>query len=155
MSVRIRPMGAAEYDKWAPLVNEGYVRNMIDSGGYGPDAAAAKARADFAQMLPDGLATAGHSVYVIEDESGPAGDLWVGERDQDHQLSLFVYSVHVRKERRGRGLARAAMLFTEDEARRRGIQRVSLNVFGGNHVARSLYRSLGYFESAVTMTKDL
>jgi ribosomal protein S18 acetylase RimI-like enzyme len=43
----------------------------------------------------------------------------------------------------------------EEEARRRGIDRVALNVFGGNKVARQLYRSLGYEENAVAMSKKL
>jgi hypothetical protein len=30
-----------------------------------------------------------------------------------------------------------------------------LNVFGGNEVARGLYRSLGYSENAVIMSKSL
>jgi ribosomal protein S18 acetylase RimI-like enzyme len=47
------------------------------------------------------------------------------------------------------------MLLAEDEARARGLGRVELNVFGGNEVARDLYRSLGYRESAVQMAKDL
>jgi len=32
---------------------------------------------------------------------------------------------------------------------------VALNVFGGNEVARNLYRSLGYEENAVSMSKKL
>jgi ribosomal protein S18 acetylase RimI-like enzyme len=47
------------------------------------------------------------------------------------------------------------MLLAEGEARRRGLSRVALNVFGGNEVARNLYRSLGYEETAVTMRKTL
>jgi len=47
------------------------------------------------------------------------------------------------------------MLFAEEEASRRGVSRVSLNVFGGNDAARSLYRSLGYAELATLMRKDL
>jgi ribosomal protein S18 acetylase RimI-like enzyme len=47
------------------------------------------------------------------------------------------------------------MLLAETEGRRRGFDRIGLNVFGGNEVARSLYRSLGYTESAVIMRKHL
>jgi ribosomal protein S18 acetylase RimI-like enzyme len=32
---------------------------------------------------------------------------------------------------------------------------VELNVFGGNDVARNLYRSLGYVETSIQMGKDL
>jgi RimJ/RimL family protein N-acetyltransferase len=44
---------------------------------------------------------------------------------------------------------------TEDEARARGVHRIELHVFGGNDVARGLYRSLGYVETSVLMGKDL
>ena len=47
------------------------------------------------------------------------------------------------------------MRFVEDEARRRGVSGIALNVFGGNEAARSLYRSLGYKEFAAAMRKDL
>ena len=54
-----------------------------------------------------------------------------------------------------RRYGKAAMVFAEEEALRRGHDRVALNVFGGNEVARSLYRSLGYDENAVSMSKKL
>jgi ribosomal protein S18 acetylase RimI-like enzyme len=47
------------------------------------------------------------------------------------------------------------MVFAEEEARRRGLDRVVLNVFGRNEVARRLYRSLGYEENAVAMSKTV
>ena len=47
------------------------------------------------------------------------------------------------------------MAFAEDEARRRGHDLVALNVFGGNTIARGLYRSLGYQENFVGMSKKL
>jgi ribosomal protein S18 acetylase RimI-like enzyme len=47
------------------------------------------------------------------------------------------------------------MLLAESEARARGPALVGLNVFGGNEVARGLYRSLGYDEVAVMMRKDV
>jgi len=56
---------------------------------------------------------------------------------------------------RGGDVGRQAMLLLEDEARSRGLSRISLNVFGGNEIARSLYRSLGYAENAVWIGKTL
>ena len=47
------------------------------------------------------------------------------------------------------------MLEFEREAAQRGLHHLSLNVFGGNAPARGLYRSLGWAEMAVTMTKQL
>jgi ribosomal protein S18 acetylase RimI-like enzyme len=47
------------------------------------------------------------------------------------------------------------MLEFEREAARRGLHHLSLNVFGGNAPARGLYNSLGWAETAITMTKQL
>jgi len=47
------------------------------------------------------------------------------------------------------------MLLAEAEAHRRGFRRIGLNVFGGNEIARNLYRSLGYTETAIHMRKNL
>ena len=68
---------------------------------------------------------------------------------------LWIYEVRVDPAQRGKGLGRALMQFAAEEARRRSLPRVALNVFGGNDAARGLYRSLGYREAAVTMIKEL
>jgi ribosomal protein S18 acetylase RimI-like enzyme len=68
---------------------------------------------------------------------------------------LFIYDIRLDERFRGRGYGKAAMEFAEEEARRLGVGRVALNVFGGNEVARNLYRSLGYQENAIAMSKTL
>ncbi len=47
------------------------------------------------------------------------------------------------------------MLLIEQETRRRHLDRIELNVFAGNRVARSLYGSMGNAEVAVRMPKQL
>jgi ribosomal protein S18 acetylase RimI-like enzyme len=64
-----------------------------------------------------------------------------------------VYSIEIYEPFRGRGYGRQAMLLAEDEVREKGLSHIALNVFGGNEVARSLYLSLGYVETAVFMRK--
>jgi ribosomal protein S18 acetylase RimI-like enzyme len=68
---------------------------------------------------------------------------------------LYIYNIEIDEPQRGHGYGRTAMLLAEAEARSRGIDRVELNVFGGNDVARNLYRSLGYVETSIQMGKDL
>jgi ribosomal protein S18 acetylase RimI-like enzyme len=97
--------------------------------------------------------------HGIEHDGGSAHDAAQQKADADF--------AHLMPERRvpdghavfviedGRGLGRRAMEFAEEEARRRRLARVVLNVFGGNEAARGLYRSLGYREVAVWMAKDL
>jgi ribosomal protein S18 acetylase RimI-like enzyme len=153
MTAVVRSMTPDEYVVWQPRHEREYAENMIDFGGVDPEAARVKAKQDFERLLAEGLDTAGHSFYIVDDDGAPAGSLWVAERDDEQGTFLFVYDVNVDEARRGRGLGRAAMQFAEEEAKRRNIPRVLLNVFGGNDVARSLYRSLGYDEMAVWMVK--
>ena len=152
MSVQLRPMTAAEYDVWLPEAKRGYASDIARAGA-SEEAARAKAERDFPALLPDGVATDGQWLYAIVEDDEPVGVLWVAERDGDFGTSLFVYDVQIGEAHRGRGLGRAAMLLAEDEARRRGIATVTLNVFGGNDVARNLYRSLDYAEMAIYMLK--
>jgi len=151
----VRLLRPDEYDAWHARSEVAYAENMIESGGIDRDAAEKKAAADFASALPAGLETTGHSIYAIEDGDGVIGSLWVAERDTEQGRALFVYEVFIDAAARGNGHGREAMRFAEEEARRRGIPAVTLNVFGGNDVARGLYRSLGYYEVAVFMRKAL
>jgi ribosomal protein S18 acetylase RimI-like enzyme len=92
---------------------------------------------------------------VIEANGERVGELWLAEREVQLRRVLWVYEVRVRERYRGRGFARAAMELAELEAKRRGLSHVALNVFGGNDPARGLYRSLGYSEDAVSMSKPV
>jgi GNAT superfamily N-acetyltransferase len=148
----IRPLRDGEYDAFIERGMAFYVDDMVRAG-IDRDVAQAKADKDLPQLLPDGLATPDHYMYAVEDEGRFAGYLWLCDRDGELGHSLFVYAVEINEEFRGRGLGRAAMVFAENEARRLGIAKVALNVFGGNAVARGLYLSLGYAETAVHMEK--
>jgi ribosomal protein S18 acetylase RimI-like enzyme len=92
---------------------------------------------------------------VIEAGGERVGELWLAEREEQRRRLLWVYQLRVDERHRGRGFARAAMDFAEQEAGRRGLSHVALNVFGGNEAARGLYRSLGYTEDAVSMSKPV
>jgi ribosomal protein S18 acetylase RimI-like enzyme len=153
--VRLRPMRAEEYPAFLVASKAGYAEDIEVHGGQTRDAARQKAEADFPAVLPNGLESPGHSIFVLEAEGVPVGRLWLAERDSGGRRVLFVYDISVEPEQQGRGYGRAAMLLAEEQARRRGIGRVELNVFGGNEVARGLYRSLGFVETSVQMGKDL
>ena len=148
----IRPLRQEEYDGFVQRGMAFYVDDMVRAG-IDREVAQAKADTDFPKLLPDGLATPEHFVYAIEDDGRFAGYLWLCNRDGELGHNLFVYAVEIDEEFRGRGLGRAAMVFAEEEAQRLGIAKVALNVFGGNDVARRLYHSLGYEETAVHMEK--
>jgi ribosomal protein S18 acetylase RimI-like enzyme len=147
-------MWDGEFESWLPWIRAEYARGMSEHGGLPERIASEKAAADIAGLFPDGHASPDQSVFVIEADGMRVGELWVTTRsDGTHPAALWVFHVHVEEAHRGLGYGKAAMVLAEDEARRRGLDRVSLNVFGGNRIARRLYRSLGYDEAAVVMSK--
>jgi ribosomal protein S18 acetylase RimI-like enzyme len=151
----LRPLRKNEYAAWRRQVTDGYAEEIETLGDTPRRAARSKAKADMAAVLPDGLATQGHWIFVLEQGATRVGRLWLAERKLDGRRVMFIYDIEVDEEHRGQGLGRAAMLLAEAEARARGIGRIELNVFGGNDAARGLYRSLGYVERAVSMGKDI
>jgi ribosomal protein S18 acetylase RimI-like enzyme len=148
-------MRGDEFADWLPETQVGYAEDMVRDAGLEPERAAAKAAADFEQLFPGGRPSAGQLVYVLEAEGEPVGNLWLCEREDSFQKGMFVYNIWIDEQYRGRGYGKEAMLLAEEEARRRGIDKISLNVFGGNTAARGLYSSLGYEENAISMSKRL
>ena len=155
MAITLRPMREDEFPQWLPKVRDSYAHDIASNGGATADEARRKAVADMERLFPGGQPAAEQLVFVIEAEGEPVGDLWLAERETGLGHGLWVYDVHVDDSYRGVGYGKAAMLLAEAEAHRRGLERIGLNVFGGNEIARNLYRSLGYAENAVFMTKQL
>jgi ribosomal protein S18 acetylase RimI-like enzyme len=158
LALHLRPLRADELPAYIEHGRGAYERDLVAQAGLTPAAARQKTKNDWSRLFPDGAVPPGNELYAIEDaETGErVGDLWFAERDDDvGEKTLYVYSAEIAPEHRGRGLGREAMRLFEEEGRRRGLSRTNLTVLGGNEVARSLYRSLGYVERAVFMSKDL
>jgi ribosomal protein S18 acetylase RimI-like enzyme len=156
VSVSTRPMSDDEFEAWLPRMRADYGDSLASQGGVPDDRARAKADADVANLFPNGRRSPEQSIFVLELDGERIGELWVAERtDGDLRGALWIFDVRIEEAHRGRGHGREAMLLAEEEARRRGLDRIALNVFGRNEVARNLYRSLGYAENAVLMSKSV
>jgi ribosomal protein S18 acetylase RimI-like enzyme len=156
MALRLRALPEEETAAFVASVRDAYTREMVTDGGMSEREAGAKAERDFAMLLRDGRPIEGQQLFVVEEaESGERlGRVWLGEGFGGQPVG-FLYDIHIEPRLRGRGFGREAMLLVGDEARRCGFPEIRLNVFGGNEVARSLYRSLGYAEFAIAMRKRL
>ena len=153
--VRLRPITTEEFPAFVAASKAGYAEGIEVHGGQTHEAALRKAEADFPAVLPMGLETPGHYIFIVEADGAAVGRLWLAERDMAGRRVMFVYDVTIEAEHQGHGYGRAAMRLAEEETLARGIGRIELNVFGGNDVARGLYRSLGYVETSAQMAKVL
>jgi ribosomal protein S18 acetylase RimI-like enzyme len=156
MSVTLRPIRDDELREWLMGARVEHAREMAADAGLDPDEARLRVGRDLDALFPEGRIAEGHAVFVVETGGKRVGSLRAGERsDPIGRSTFFVYDIRIDEVQRGRGYGRSAMIAAEAEAARRGIDRIALNVFGGNERARSLYRSLGYVERAVAMDKTL
>jgi len=154
MAVSLRPMCPDEFASWLSGARDRYARNIASSGG-GSDEEAARRKAieETEQLFPGEQPSPDQFVFVVEADGEAVGEFWFAERSTGLGRCLWIYDIRIDEAYRGRGYGRAAMLFAETEARRRGYSRIGLNVFGDNDIARSLYQSLGYEENAIFMSK--
>jgi GNAT superfamily N-acetyltransferase len=157
MPVRLRPVRDDELPEFIRNARDGYAKGIEDYAYTPPAEAREKAERDIAELLPGGRIPEGHHAYVVEEVStGDAvGRLWFAERARGTETVAWIYEISIDEHARGRGFGREAMRLLEEEVRRRGFPAIALNVFGGNEPARSLYRSLGYLEVSVWMSKEL
>jgi ribosomal protein S18 acetylase RimI-like enzyme len=147
----LRPLRDDEYEAWDAAHRAEYGHGLVEHVGMPREQAEAKVERDVAAVLPNGLATANTWIWAVEDDGRVVGTVFAGLRDG----GAWLYDITIAEGERGRGYGRAAMTALEDEVRALGHDTIGLNVWGGNDVARGLYRSLGWAEESVHMRRKL
>ena len=150
-------MTDAEFAEYLETAVELYAQSHIKAGDCDAAEALELAEADYAMLLPDGLATKDHSLYSVFDEASSArvGMIWFAVKERRGTKSAFIYDFVIREEHRGRGFGAQALSTVDRTVRRMGVTRIGLNVMGHNTVARALYEKHGYEIAGIGMTKRL
>lgn len=151
----LRPMSQDEYVAWRVRSEREYAGEIATSRDLDPEAAAAASAGEFAQLLPDGLASPDMHLFtaVVDDE--PVGIGWFELRQRASGVSAWIFDIRLDEDRRGQGLGRRLLDALHDAARGLGATSMTLNVFGDNTPAIRLYESSGYAVTAQQMRKDL
>lgn len=155
--IKLKPMTQALFEPYLEALNESFAADHVAAGNWRADEAVRKATEQTSKLLPDGLKTSGHSLFVIESsESGArVGSLWVAIQERGGKESLWIYDVQIDDPFRQQGYGSAAFIALEEMAKQMGMMEISLHVFGGNVAARGMYTKLGYNEVDVVMSKEL
>jgi GNAT superfamily N-acetyltransferase len=149
-------MSPERYVTWHAYSVAGYAEENVRSGRWTQDEALANSEADFKSLLPNGLDTAGHWLWSVQDSTGDGdevGILWVAtDRRPGH---AFIYDIEMDPAQRGKGYGSATLLALEGWCREHDITTIGLHVFGHNTGAWQLYKRMGYIETSVQMEKHL
>jgi hypothetical protein len=105
VSITMRPMRDDEFQRWLPRMRDDYAEDMMRNAGASNEAAREKAAADVDRLFPDGRPSPDQSVFVIEADGEPVGELWATERQEDvHRGALWIFDVRIDEMHRGRRL---------------------------------------------------
>lgn len=151
------PFTERDFDAWLTQAIPAYALGHVEDGQWTLAESIDKSREAHAALLPQGLATPGHTFMHlrVRGERDEVGFLWWQELESAGQPGLYVYGIEVAEHARRRGIARAAFLELERVSRANGRRFVSLHVFGHNLGARRLYQELGFVPTNITMRKNL
>ncbi|MGW6460152.1 GNAT family N-acetyltransferase [Streptomyces sp. NPDC055078] len=149
------PMTESEFRHWWTA---GLERRARSRAGHGlpPADARARAEAERAALLPDGLATPGARLEVLRHEGTVVGHLHLGRREiRPGEPEAFVHDIEVTEERRGQGHGRSLMLLAERCALDAGTPLIGVRVRPRETPLLRLCESLGYRTTVVHFAKTL
>jgi RimJ/RimL family protein N-acetyltransferase len=155
--LRLIPMTEADYLAYLETAVTEYAHEHVQSGRWSAEEAPALAAQEYQQLLPEGIATPDHYLYMLHDDAtdSDVGRLWFAIRQEAGKRSAFVYDVHIFPAMQRRGYATQAFHALEQQAQALGLAQISLHVFGHNHAARALYEKLGFAPTNIIMAKPL
>jgi ribosomal protein S18 acetylase RimI-like enzyme len=137
-------MTGAQVSDFLEAILPSYVAERAAADHVSSEAADRYARAQYAQLLPDGHLTAGHHfLRMVAINSGQSvGGVWFWIDSENKQA--FLYNITILPQYRRRGFASDALMLIEEIAREAGCATLGLNVFSSNSEAIALYSRVGF-----------
>jgi ribosomal protein S18 acetylase RimI-like enzyme len=151
--IRLEVKTPADLKSWMVGMWDGYYQDLLDAGSTPVDAQRNVTR-NKEMLFNDDEPAEGQYVFNVLDDETVIGVLWIADKLDPVAKDWYIYDIVVDEEFRGKGYGRLTMLAAEEYVTRHGGQRLGLNVFGPNTVARNLYESMDYKVLAVGMYKD-
>lgn len=155
--VRLVPMTESEFQAYRKFAVEDYAQEHVRAGNWHPSEALQKAEKEFAQLLPDGVASKKQHLYTImDDQNGlKVGMIWFAVNDKAPRPFVFIYDFLVYEEFRRRGYGTQTLRALEERVKEMGIDTIRLHVFGYNQAAVDLYQKVGFEMTNINMAKRL
>lgn len=159
-NIRLRRMNAAEYERFIERLIRDFAADKVQAGTWTEEEAPQLAEDSLHKYLPQGLDTPDACLYVITlreqqaDEQG-IGIIWFNITDMPMGTEAFILEFWIEDAYQGQGYAKQTLQALDEEARKRGIRKIGLHVFGHNTRAFELYKKIGYVVTDIQMSKEL
>ena len=156
MTVLVK-MPAENFDSYLASSIHEYAEENITSGRWPLEAAQARSKAEFENLLPQGFSTPDNYFFEIMNSKRELvlGYLWFAIKESFGDRSAFIYDIKVKDVYRRQGHAKRAFFALESIALELNLTSIGLHVFSHNENAKALYESLGYFVTGTNMRKNI
>ncbi len=155
--VYLKEMIQEEFSEYKPFLIESYAQDISRNYRISIDEARASSASQINEFLGNGLSTPNQYLYNIllsgSNDDEYIGYLWL-DVDSTKQR-CYIYDIYLHEAFRGQGLGRQTLELIEAKMNEINIQRIGLNVFADNAVARDLYSKMGYQVTSLNMQKWL
>lgn len=146
MEVQFREMSEEEFKIFYENSINDYVNDLMKSSDITMEEAFAEAKREFAEMLPNGLATKDNALRIIVDaaEEKAVGVIWYLFEMTDDIKQVFLSDFIIKEEERRKGYASVALTEMERDAQRNGCAESIIYVWKHNSPGINLYTKGGY-----------
>jgi len=145
-------MNHEEFRQYISYAIEDYAKDKIASGNWSEDEAIDLSRESFERLLPNGEKTENNHLSSIFHDDILVGMIWISQKAPNE---VFIYDFVIFEQYQGQGYGKKAMKEAEIIAKQLGMNKIGLNVFGHNKIARGLYEKMGYEITNITMAKTI
>jgi GNAT superfamily N-acetyltransferase len=154
--IKFEPMTDQDFAAFLRKSIPEYAYDQMRAGNWTANEAAAKARAEFQQMLPDGPQTTNAYLRnILDDQGDRIGMLWYFVEPNRSRKTAFLIEFFVLPEGRHKGYEAQALALFESEARGLGVERIELQIFTHKNEDVLLYRENGYIDTSIFFAKAL
>lgn len=153
--ITLKPMNQEEFKQYISYAIEDYAKDKIASGNWSEDEAIDLSRESFERLLPNDEKTENNHLFSIFHNDILVGMIWIGQKAPTYPNEGFIYDFVILEQYQGQGYGKKAMKEAEIIAKELGMNKMGLNVFGHNKIARGLYEKMGYEITNITMAKKI
>jgi len=153
--ITLKNMNQEEFKQYISFAVEDYAKDKIASGNWSEDEAIDLSKKSFDQLLPKDEKTENNHLFSIFNNDILVGMIWIAQKGPTKPNEGFIYDFMIFEQYQGQGYAKKAMKEIETIAKELGINKIGLNVFGHNKIARGLYEKMGYEITNITMAKTI
>jgi ribosomal protein S18 acetylase RimI-like enzyme len=155
--IKLLQMDESTFQSFLSQSTKDYAEDKVKSGAWDPDNALKLSQEAMTRFLPSGLHTEGAYLYsVVEaDDDTHIGYIWFNVTEGRGGREAFIYDIYIYEPHQGKGYGKQTMQALDEEARKMGVTKIGLHVFGQNTRAFELYKKMGYIVTDISMSKEL